>query len=83
MAKAKRRKHTQQLSVWYDREGDYLEVTFDDRKGHFKDIGDDLFLRIDQEGRVIGFAILNFSKQALTLKQIPLPVEVELKEQTR
>lgn len=70
----------QQLSVWYDREGDYLEVTFTQRKGYFKDAGEDLFMRVDQKDRVIGFAILNFSKQARIKKRIKLPITVELKE---
>ena len=69
-----------QISVWYDREGDYLEVAFANRKGYFKDAGEDLFLRVDQKDRVIGFAILNFSKQARLTRRIKLPIAVELKE---
>jgi len=71
----------QQLSVWYDQEGDYLEITFADRKGYFKDAGDDLFIRVDSKGRVIGFAVMNFSKQTQLSKRIKLPVAIELKEQ--
>lgn len=52
-----------QISVWYDREGDYLEVTFANRKGHFKDAGADLFIRVDHKDRVIGFAILNLASR--------------------
>lgn len=66
----------QQLSVWYDREGDYLEIAFADRKGYFQDAGDDVFIRVDQKGRIIGFAMLNFSKQ--TQRKIKLPITVEL-----
>jgi uncharacterized protein YuzE len=69
-----------QISVWYDREGDYLEVTFANRKGYFKDAGEDLFIRVDQKDRVIGFAILNFSKQTQPARRIKLPIAVELKE---
>ena len=70
----------QQLSVWYDQEGDYLEIIFADRKGYFKDAGDDLFIRVDSKGRVIGFAVMNFSKQTQLAKRIKLPIAVELKE---
>ncbi|MCS6937221.1 MAG: DUF2283 domain-containing protein [Candidatus Bipolaricaulota bacterium] len=73
----------QGISVWYDREGDYLEITFANRKGYFKDAGEDLFIRVDQKERVIGFAILNFSKQTQLLRRIKLPVIVELKELQR
>lgn len=69
-----------QISVWYDREGDYLEVTFANRKGYFKDAGEDLFIRVDQKDQVIGFAILNLSKQIQLARRIKLPVAVELKE---
>ncbi|MCX8103798.1 MAG: DUF2283 domain-containing protein [Candidatus Bipolaricaulota bacterium] len=69
-----------QISVWYDREGDYLEVTFANRKGYFKDAGEDLFIRVDQKGQAIGFAILNFSKQTQLSRRIKLPIAVELKE---
>lgn len=69
-----------QISVWYDREGDYLEVTFANRKGYFKDAGEDLFIRVDREDRVIGFAILNFSKQTQLARRIKLPIAVELEE---
>ncbi len=72
-----------QISVWYDREGDYLEVTFANRKGYFKDAGEDLFIRVDQKGQVLGFAILNMSKQIQVAKRIKLPVAVELKELRR
>lgn len=70
----------QQISVWYDREGDFLEITFANRKGYFKDAGDDLFIRVDQTEQIIGFAVLNFSKQTQFTRRIKLPVAVELKE---
>jgi|YNPNPStandDraft_1061719.scaffolds.fasta_scaffold80193_3 uncharacterized protein YuzE len=73
----------QQMSIWYDREGDYLEVTFANRKGYFKDAGDDVFLRVDRKGRVIGFAILNVTKQTQLMQRIKLPLAVELKELQR
>jgi len=53
-----------EISVWFDKEGDYLEVTFGKpKKGYFKEIKDDVLQRIDSKTReTIGFAFINFSK---------------------
>ncbi|MFQ5793644.1 MAG: DUF2283 domain-containing protein [Candidatus Bipolaricaulia bacterium] len=67
------------LNIWFDQEGDFLEFSTADRKGFFKDAGDDLFKRVDEQGNIIGFAILNVSKKMLKDKRIELPVEFELK----
>lgn len=51
------------LSVWYDREGDYLEVLFEDKTGYFKQTENDQVMeRVDAEGNVIGFSVMNVSK---------------------
>ncbi|TAK55460.1 MAG: DUF2283 domain-containing protein [Dehalococcoidia bacterium] len=51
-----RRRH---LRISYDREGDLLEVTFDDKEGYFMETEHDRMMkRVDDEGRVIGFSIL-------------------------
>ncbi|HEV8717292.1 MAG TPA: DUF2283 domain-containing protein [Candidatus Binatia bacterium] len=60
------------VKVWYDREGDFLEFTFREAKGYMRDIGDDIFERVDEQGRVIGFAIFNFSKRDQKAVEIPL-----------
>jgi len=77
-----RRAREQQLSVWYDREGDYLEIAFEEGEGYFQDAGEDLWLRINLQGKVVGFAILNFSKQTQRLRRIKLPLTVSLAETT-
>ena len=74
------RQREQQLSVWYDREGDYLEIIFEEGEGYFRDAGEDLWLRVSPQGRIVGFAILNFSKQAQRLRRIKLPLTVSLAE---
>jgi len=52
------------LRVWFDPEGDLLEVTLGKpKKGFFKDVGDDIFLRVDEKGNILGFAILNATKR--------------------
>lgn len=60
------------MRVWYDKEGDFLEVTFRDVKGYMRDLGDDIFERVDEQGKVIGFAIVNFSKRDQQTVEVPL-----------
>ena len=38
-------KRVARLKVWFDEEGDFLEVTFAKRKGSFRSIGPDIFER--------------------------------------
>ena len=51
-----------EITVWYDEEGDYLEVLFDRKAGHFRETQNDAVMeKVDSEGNVIGFSILNVS----------------------
>jgi hypothetical protein len=43
------------VSVWYDAEGDYLEVLFARQKGYFRET------EHDAAGNAIGFSILRVS----------------------
>jgi uncharacterized protein YuzE len=62
-----------QLKVWFDREADYLEVSFDEREGFFRQTANDHVMeKVDQEGNVLGFSIMRVS--ALT----PEPLVVAL-----
>jgi len=59
----------ERVKVWYDPEGDYLEVTLQDRAGTFRETAlDQVMAKVDTEGHVIGFSILKVS----TLKGKPL-----------
>ena len=50
------------LRLWYDPEGDYLEVTFDQREGFFRQTEDDrVMAKVDAEGNLLGFSILKLS----------------------
>ncbi len=60
------------IKVWFDEEGDFLEVTFVQRKGSFRAIGPDLYERVDSKGRVIGFAIFNFLKHDRKTVEVPV-----------
>ena len=51
-----------EITVWYDEEGEYLEVLFDRKAGHFRETQNDAVMeKVDSEGNVIGFSILNVS----------------------
>ena len=50
------------VKVWYDNEGDFLDITFEEAPATMEEIEDDLFERRSIDGRVIGFSLLNFSK---------------------
>jgi len=64
------------LRVWFDPEGDLLEVEVGKpRKGFFRDIGDDVFLRVDMKGNVLGFAILNATKRMKKVREVELPIK--------
>ena len=65
---------SRRVSVWYDDEGDMLEVLWAFREGYFTPTDDERILkRLDDDGRVIGFLVHDVS----TLKQ-PSPLEFEL-----
>jgi uncharacterized protein YuzE len=62
------------VKVWYDREADFLEVTFADRPGYMRATGNDAVMeRVDERGDVIGFSILAVSRLAAEK-----PLEAEL-----
>lgn len=64
------------LTVWFDPEGDLLEVGLGKpRKGFFKDVGDDVFIRTDEKGNIMGFAILNITKRMEKVREVKLPVK--------
>ena len=65
-------KKVARLRVWFDEEGDFLEVTFAKRKGSFRVISPDVYERIDSKGNVIGFAVFNFLKHDRKTIEIPL-----------
>jgi len=53
------------LKIWFDEEGDFLEIMLVGKgRGFFRDIGDDIWERVDEKGRIRGIAILNFRRRA-------------------
>ncbi len=59
------------VNIWYDPEGDYLEVISEEREGYFKETENDRVMeKVDTKGKVLGFSILGVS----SMKGEPLKV---------
>jgi uncharacterized protein YuzE len=57
------------LKVWFDPEGDYLEVIFDQKPGYFRETANDQVMeKVDEHGNVLGFSVLRVS----ALREKPL-----------
>ncbi len=66
------------MHVYYDKEGDYLEVRFGEpTESTYEKIGPDTFVRIDKKTREVkGFAVYNFRKGSGNLIDIEIPADV-------
>ena len=46
----------EEVKIWYDKEGDYLEVLFDRKAGYFRETENDAVMeKVDTEGNIVGF----------------------------
>lgn len=64
----------QTVKVWYDREGDFLEILFSDKPGFMRETDNDAVMkRVDEQGHILGFSILRVS---CIEKQKPLVAEL-------
>ncbi len=62
------------VKIWYDKEGDFLEVLFSDKAGYMRATDNDAIMeRVDTEGNLLGFSVLGISQ--LTTDQ-PLVTEL-------
>jgi hypothetical protein len=74
-AKKRRTVTADKVKVWFDAEGDFLDVRFTDDVGYMKDgymketDNEAVMERLDERGRVIGFSIMQVGRLA---KQKPL-----------
>jgi uncharacterized protein YuzE len=51
-----------EVSVWYDKEADFLEVFFERKEGYFRETDNDAVMeKVDKDGNVLGFSILKVS----------------------
>ena len=59
------------VRVWYDPQGDYLEVIFEQKEGYFRQTENDQVMeKVDVKGNILGFSVLKVSK----LRRKPLEV---------
>jgi len=50
------------VTIWYDREGDYLELVFEKKEGYFRETNDDRIMeKVDADGNVVAISILGVS----------------------
>ena len=61
------------VKLWFDKEGDYLEVSFEKKAGFFRQTKNDAVMeKIDGKGNILGFSVLNVSKLAQKPFQVSL-----------
>ncbi len=61
------------VKIWYDPEGDYLEVVFDQKPGYFRETSSDQVMeKVDDTGNILGFSVMKASESPL-LSRDPLP----------
>jgi hypothetical protein len=64
----------QQVKIWFDAEGDFLEVRFSDKSGFMRETKNDAVMeRVDEDGNILGFSIMQVSRLA---GQKPLVAEL-------
>lgn len=60
--------------MWFDPEADFLEVTFEQRPGDFRQTENDQVMeKVDEEGNVVGSPVLRVS----SLKKAPLEISLQ------
>ncbi len=59
------------VKIWYDPEGDYLEVMFEQKPGYFRETSSDQVMeKVDEAGNLLGFSVMKVS----SLQKAPLEV---------
>ena len=64
------------VSLWFDKEGDFFEVIWEVKEGYFTETDDDrVMVKMDTQGNVLGFHVLGFSSMdgdpfAVSLKPV-------------
>lgn len=61
------------VTLWYDPEGDFLEMIFDQKPGYFHETTNDQVMeKIEEEGNVLGFSVLKVSALKKELLEVAL-----------
>ena len=55
----------EKVKIWFDKEGDFLEVLFSEKPGYMRETANDAVMeRVDESGSLLGFSIMNVSRLA-------------------
>lgn len=70
----------QKISIWYDEEGDYLEINLKKSKDtYFNEVKKDYAEIIDKKtNKIIGYAVFNFTKRKEKILEFDIPISKEL-----
>ncbi|MGI8911772.1 MAG: DUF2283 domain-containing protein [Rubrobacteraceae bacterium] len=50
------------IKLWYDPEGDYMEVIFEKKEGYFRETENEQVMeKVDADGNVLGFSVMKIS----------------------
>jgi hypothetical protein len=53
----------EKVKVWFDPEGDFLEVQFSDAPGFMRETAHESVMeRVDERGRILGFSVLGVTR---------------------
>ncbi len=59
--------------IYFDKEADFLEILFEKAEGFFRDTeNDNVMEKIGNDGRIVGFSIMNVSKSSAQPLQVHL-----------
>jgi len=59
------------VKLWFDKEGDYLEVMFEQSPGYFRETSNPHVMeKVDEKGNVLGFSVMRVS----ALHNVPMEV---------
>lgn len=62
MPQEPKEKDKKDIKIWFDKEGDYLEVLFEIKEGYFKNTKNDaVMMKVDAKGNIIGFSVSKVS----------------------
>lgn len=68
----------EKMNFFYDDEADVLDISIGKPKRALsEEIGNDIVVRKDEKGNVVGFTILNFEKRAEVEKGFNIPIEAK------
>lgn len=69
---------TQKMHLYYDKEGDYLEIRFGEpTESIYEKIGLDAFVRIDRKTKEVkGYVVYNVQKSSETSIDIQIPTKL-------